>query len=821
MTSPVQIARALAEGGHAALEANRGKLNDLNVYPVPDGDTGTNLADTVAALADALSDPPLSSADRAGVAHAAKQAALMGARGNSGVILSQIIRGLAESLAATDGDLGPTEAAMALRAAATYAYRAVRQPVEGTMLTAIRVMAEEAERVAPGGDLDTVLDAALRAGEDVVERSPEMLDVLRRSGVVDAGAAGLVELTRGAVAGLRGQAVGPASEAVARPVIIGTHHQEDSPFRYCTTFLVEGAAVHGEQLLQRLEPLGDSVYVVGESPMYKVHIHTDDPGAALTLAVAEGTIGQIEIADMHRQTAERERRLSMVRDRQATGVVAVVVGEGNEEAYREAGAGQLVAGGRSMNPSAGQIAEAIDAAEAEGVLVLPNDANVIAAAEHAAGLASRPSRVVPTRSIAAGLLLLEHVDPGLPLDVNADLLVARNDAVRHGEVTTAVRDSNADGVPVREGQHIALIDGRVAGAYDSATDAAAALVEGLATTADRLLLISGSSLQFDADGWLGRVRARHPGVTLELREGGQPLYPLVAAAEGHPLLTDENTAVVLDSTADVPVPEAMHPNWRMVPLSVRFGERELLDFVELSPDEFYRLLEAGDDHPTTSAPSPGAWQTAFEELSGYARILVLPVSSRVSASAGAAEIAARELDPSGRRVTVLDGAAVSGATVLLADALQRMLVRGVAENELMTLFEHARDRLGLVFSVETLEYLRRGGRIGRAKAVIGGLLRMRPLLTLSGGEVVSHGSVRGRAAVLPAFERFLADHVGADGAAHIAVVHARDGGRARELCELIERDWPRCSVDHVLELGAVVGTHGGPGTLGMAVLPDG
>jgi uncharacterized protein len=819
MTTPIEIARTLAEGGRAALEANRDRLNDLNVYPVPDGDTGTNLAETVRALASGLADPSLADADRAGVAHAAKQAALMGARGNSGVILSQIIRGFADSLAATNGRLQPGDVAAALRDAADCAYRAVRSPVEGTMLTAIRDMADEAERGLGELSLEELLDAVVRAGDRSVDRSPELLEVLRRSGVVDAGAAGLVELVRGVVAAVQGQAVGPASEAIARPVTVSAHREEDSHYRYCTSFLVEGGAVDGDGLLQRLEPLGDSVYVVGEPPMFKVHVHTDDPGAAISLGVAEGTIDRVEIADMYRQTADRERRLSVVRNRQATGVVAVVVGEGNEQAYRSAGARGLVAGGQSMNPSAGEIAGAVETADADGVVVLPNNKNVILAAEHAVAVTARPARVIPTRSIAAGLLLLEVVDPQLPLEANADRLAARNAAVRHGELTAAVRGATIDGVEVAEGQHMAMIDGRVIGAHPTVEAAADALADGLAEGAGRLLLIAGQEPGFDVPAWLDRVREGHPALTIELREGGQPHYPLLAAAEGSPLLTSENTAIVLDSTADLAAPQSLHRNWRMVPLSVRFGDREMLDFVELAPDEFYRRLETSDDRPSTAAPSPGAYQATFEELSDYDRILVLPVSSRVSASGAAAEVAARAVDPAGRRITVLDGRSVSGATLLLADGLQRLLIRGVPENELMTWFQAARDRLALVFSVETLEYLRRGGRIGRAQAVLGGLLQVRPLLSLTDGEVVSHGKVRGRAAVLPAFERFLCGKVGKDEPARIAVVHARDAARAEELRRLVARSRPRCTVDHVVELGAVVGTHGGPGTLGMAVLP--
>ena len=687
MTTPAQIARALAEGGRAALEANRQRLNDLNVYPVPDGDTGTNLAESVAALADALADPSLADADRAGVAHAAKQAALMGARGNSGVILSQIVRGLAEALAATEGELGPADAAAALREAATRAYCAVRQPVEGTMLTAIREMAEEAERMPPDGELAPMLDAVVRAGEATVERTPEHARgaAPQRCGRRRRRRAGRAD--PGAVAGLRGEEAGPAGPAVARPVTIGTHHQEDSPFRYCTTYLVEGPGVDADALAAQLEPLGDSLHVVGESPMFKVHIHTDDPGAALSLAVAVGSVDRIEIADMHRQTAERARRLSLVRDHQATGVVAVVAGKGNEAAYREAGAQGLVAGGQSMNPSAGEIVAAIEAVDADGVLVLPNNANVILAAEHAAAAAGRPARVVPTRSVAAGLLLLGHVDPGLPLDVNADLLAARNGAVRHGEVTAAVRDSQVDGVAVREGQHIALIDGQVAGAYTTPR-----------MRPPRCRRPGGHGRPAAAGDWGGRrLRPAIPGLRLSgPATGGWPsscvtaasrCYPLVAAAEGRQLLTAENTALVLDSTADLAVPGLCTPTGGWCRSRSASATGSCSTSSSSSPDEFYRRLETAVDHPSTAAPSPGAYQAAFEELAGYGRILVLPVSSRVSASAGSAELAARAIDPDGRRISVLDGRAVSGATLLLADGLQRLLVRGVPENQLMTWFE--------------------------------------------------------------------------------------------------------------------------------------
>jgi DegV family protein with EDD domain len=310
---------------------------------------------------------------------------------------------------------------------------------------------------------------------------------------------------------------------------------------------------------------------------------------------------------------------------------------------------------------------------------------------------------------------------------------------------------------------------------------------------------------------------------------GQPGTSLLACAEpappapariGRPPLDASTTAIVLDSTADLAEPQARHPNWSMVPLTVSFGDQVLRDYLDITPEQFYRRLADAPQPPRTAAPSPGAWQSAFERLDGYRRVLVLPVSSRVSASAQSAELAARALDPGGGRISVLETASVSLGTLLLAEGMQRLLVRGVAENELMMWLEGARQRLGVVFSVDTLEYLQRGGRIGRASAAVGGLLGLRPVLTLRDGEVAPLRRVRGAGGSAAAFERFLADHAPAGSASHVAVAHAAAPDAAEQLVAMVRRVRPRAAIDHVGDLGAVVGTHGGPGTLGLAVLPE-
>jgi DAK2 domain fusion protein YloV len=380
----IERVRELSRGALAAMEASRRLIDDLNVYPVPDGDTGTNLTLTMRAIDEAVQSSAAS--DRAAIAKEITRAALMGARGNSGVILSQIVRGAAEVLADSD------DLAKAIRSASDAAYRAVRRPVEGTMLTAIRELAEEAEanRGLPPGEL---LPKLVARGEDTVSRTTEMLDVLKEAGVVDSGAAGLVEIVRGISAALRGEEL-PAAPAEHEDPGVEAMHQELSQYRYCTVFLVEGENLDAETLEDVLERLGDSLLVVGDPSALKVHLHTDDPGEALSLAVAQGAISGVEIANMHEQTAQRHVRLlqavpqgrGLEDTSQATGTtdaIVVTVGRGNRALFESLGA-HAIDGGKTMNPSTAEILEAIEASPAAEVVVLPNNKNVVMGAEQAA-----------------------------------------------------------------------------------------------------------------------------------------------------------------------------------------------------------------------------------------------------------------------------------------------------------------------------------------------------------------------------------------------------------------------------------------------------
>ncbi len=535
----VARARAVVGAGFRALEGRRQHVNDLNVYPVPDGDTGTNLCLTVRAIVEDLqeADPALSCAETASLI---ANAALMGARGNSGVILSQMIRGAVEPYAAGQELVDATAASAALAKAAEAAYRAVRKPVEGTMLTVLRDTADAAGKAVEAGQSgEGFVAAILSEGWESVRRTPALLKVLADAGVVDAGGYGLMVLLEGmARPGEEGDVTvpEPARELAARPQIEAVEEAE-SKYTYCTSFLLRGEGLDAPALESALFDLGDSLLVVGTDSQVKVHVHTDEPGRALALATAQGTIHEVEIDNMRDQTAARTKRLREAEaaeaDLGATDVVAVVAGEGVRRLFQSLGTRVLVEGGQSMNPSAEELLRAVESTKAPEVLLLPNNKNIIMVAEQVAAMSSRPLIVLPTRSVQAGLSAMVAFDPQASAETNRERMGQAVSSVMTGEVTRAVRDSRADGVEVKAGEYLGLVEDR---AVASGPDMIP-VVEGVAA----LLIADGRELVTvlvgdGADAETARVALDHlrelyPEVEVEVHEGGQPLYPLLLSAE--------------------------------------------------------------------------------------------------------------------------------------------------------------------------------------------------------------------------------------------------------------------------------------------------
>jgi uncharacterized protein len=521
----------LAHGALASLERNRQRIDDLNVYPVPDGDTGTNLTMTARAVVDELD--RTTTEDRPGLVKEVTRAALMGARGNSGVILSQIIRGAAETLR-TDGEVDTHALAATFRSASDAAYRAVRQPVEGTMLSVIREMAEEGES-AENDDLTKpeLLVRIVRRGEEAVARTPEQLAVLHEAGVVDAGGAGLLEIVRGLAATAAGEPL-PEAPTEREELNIEAIHQEPSPYRYCTTFMIEGDDLDSDGIEKELEQLGDSLLVVGDPEALKVHVHTDEPGSALAVGTRAGVIDRVEIANMHEQTVQREQRLlEAVPDAPTatTGVVAVVAGDGNRRLFESLGATKIVEGGQTMNPSTEELVQAIESTPAAEVVLLPNNSNVILSAEQAAGLVDKPVTVVPTDSLPAGLAAMLAFDPERPAAENAAEMSEVIDGVKTGEVTIASRDVEMNGVSVRKGAWLGLAGGEAVAGGEDFDDVAAAVAERLLEEPRGVMTLLTGADEPELDGLVERIQERHPDLELDVQAGGQPHYPLLLSAE--------------------------------------------------------------------------------------------------------------------------------------------------------------------------------------------------------------------------------------------------------------------------------------------------
>jgi fatty acid kinase len=536
----VPQARTLLAAGFTALEERKQEINDLNVYPVPDGDTGTNLALTMRGMLDAVEDLP-DALGESDLCTAISQAALMGARGNSGVILSQIVRGAMEVLG-EGGEVTCDTLARALKQATDTAYRAVRRPVEGTMLTVLREMAEAAALVPGDGDRTAFMDEVIAAGWRSVERTPSLLKVLADAGVVDAGAFGLVVLVQGAT-DKRSDWQTPISTQFARPLFAVADFseeeiEEESRFTYCTSFLLTGERLDQALFEEQLSQLGDSLLVVGDQSRLKIHVHTDDPGRVLGLATALGILSEIEIDNMKEQTAARRRRLSLAPDPSAadvgaTQVVAVVVGEGNKALFRDLGVDLIVEGGQSMNPSTEDLVRAIERAEAPSVVILPNNGNVVMTAEHTAALTEKSVHVVATTSIQAGLTAAVSYDRRLSGAENAREMEAAIRNVLTAEVTRAVRDSLVDGVQIQTGDFIGLLAGRVVVADADLEPVLEQVAERLAGEDRGLLtlLVGDDENAPRVTAMVDRLRALHPSLEIEVHDGGQPFYPVLLSAE--------------------------------------------------------------------------------------------------------------------------------------------------------------------------------------------------------------------------------------------------------------------------------------------------
>ena len=543
--------RRVIVGFHGGLADHRQVIDNLNVYPVPDGDTGTNMTLTMKSVVESLDGV---ADDLEPLCTALAHGALMGARGNSGVILAQILRGvsgvLRDSAVAGSAPDAPV-VAQALAAASDGAYSAVARPVEGTILTVIREASESAQAAAAaGGNLTEVFDAARDRGYDALERTPEMLAVLAEAGVVDAGGAGLLLLFDACLAEVDGRPMPEAPEPAAPPAAVSSAEvpaEESSiaDLRYEVMFLLDAPDPSVDGFKAAWQEIGDSIVVVGGDGIWNCHIHTDDIGAAIEAGIAVGRPHRIQITDLLDQAAEHSESFEApdqlpspddassapaaveITEADQCAVVAVGAGAGVVDILMSMGAHRVVAGGQSMNPSTAELLAAVDSLPTGHVVVLPNNKNIIPVAEQVDGETERTVGVVPTRSVVEGISSLLAFSPGASAAQNSETMAAAAGSVTHGEVTKAVRDASSSAGPITEGDWLGIGPDGIAAVESEVVAAATALLDAIIDDDHELLTVLTGT---DADAAtteaiVGHVAEHHPDVEVEVTEGGQPLYP--------------------------------------------------------------------------------------------------------------------------------------------------------------------------------------------------------------------------------------------------------------------------------------------------------
>lgn len=555
----------MAKSAAIRLEAEKARVNALNVFPVPDGDTGTNMSLTLSSAVEAVLASNSNSIGE--LAESAAQGALMGARGNSGVILSQFLRGFADGVKGLE-EADSVELAQALVKAAEAAYGAVIKPVEGTVLTVGKEAAAEAMRLAKrGGDLLAVLEGALLAAIDTLAHTPDLLAALREAGVVDAGGEGLVVAAKGAFSALNGEA-SPEELELASMQASGTAAQStinsveehsastsvsDSPktgiqetevvYRYCTEFIVKGVNIDQAGIKRDLEDLGDSLLVVGQPNMVKVHVHTNHPGTVLELCGVRGDLFNIHINNMeeqNREAAKHEHDMTLPDEKPvqpapqpvSTAVIAVANGVGCIELMKSLGCTAVVEGGQTLNPSTEEILAAIRESGARKALVLPNNKNVLMTARQAAHLSPIPVIVIPTKSFCQGVAALLRFTPEESAEENAGRMEAAIDEIACGEVTVAVRDAVIESRVIKEGEYLGISGGKILTTGTSINDVTMDLIAELMTENSSLItLYYGESVTAETAETLQAVLAERYAVDVEIYPGGQPVYDYLLSVE--------------------------------------------------------------------------------------------------------------------------------------------------------------------------------------------------------------------------------------------------------------------------------------------------
>lgn len=801
-------------------------LNDLNVYPVPDGDTGTNMSMTLQAVENELiklnHEPNMKE-----LVEIVSEAILLGARGNSGTILSQIIQGFLSSIEDKE-EITVDDVIKAFGMAKERAYQAVSEPVEGTMLTVIRRVAEEAA-VYQGNKDDFILFLVhlKNVAKEAVEETPNLLPKLKKAGVVDAGGKGIFYVLEGFEKSVTDPEMLKDLERIVQSQAKRKERMEytfqepqDIKFRYCTEFIIEEGTFDLEGYKKEISSLGDSMVCAQTTHKTKTHIHTNNPGQVLEIAIKYGQLNNIKIENMafqHKNLLVSEKEIKsdnryIIKNENSGEMAyfAIVDNRKLGEYYLEAGATGILVGGQTQNPSVHDIEEGIKKIQSNKIILLPNNKNIISTAKIVAERSKKDILVLETKSMLEGYYLVKNKEEKLETIVEK---VKNNYSI---EITQAVRDTRIDDIEIKVGDYIALVNGKIKEKNKDLQELVETITQKYISDESLNIIISYGK---EADKKVNKVFEKLENIDKKELFVEQENYHYYIYIEQRDLSLPE-IAIVTDSTSDL-TPELMGDlNIDIIPLKIKIGEDYYKDGIELTKRDFWKRVTSESIIPKTSQPSPAEFKEIYERLfkKGYKKIISIHISSKLSGTQQAARVA-KGMVARGENITIVDSKAVAmslGYQVLEAARLAR---EGMSEENILSRLEQLQDRIKLYFVVNDISYLEKGGRIGRASSVIGGFLKVKPILKLENGEISVQGKVFGESGALGYMERLIR----AESKKTSMILYTAWGGTRKELLNADEIKNQQSGNNKIeyrgrFEIGATIGAHSGP-VYGFAIIP--
>ena len=815
-------------GGGKWVTKHEELLNELNVYPVPDGDTGSNMSMTLNSMINDLEQKTDDKIKMPELIEVVEEAVLMGARGNSGTILSQVITGFLKGI----GDkvkLLPKDVAEALLSAKETAYSAVSEPIEGTILTVIRKISEKAMECADKfEDLVEFLREIVVAGEKAVEETPELLPKLKEAGVVDAGGKGLFFFFEGfyKVATELNLLVELQKAQVKENEFDKTianidHDPESIHFQYCTEYIILNGDFNTEEYKKRVLELGDSAVFAQTSKKFKTHIHTNHPGKAMEIALEYGPLEKMKIENMKLQHdnlqifSERDEAKIFVNpkiDKTKSAFVILADSENLKDEFLKIGADIVILGGQSKNPSVQEILNAIDKTEKENIYVLPNNKNVITTAKMAAEKSQKTVMVLDTKTMLDGYYFLKNKENDID-EVKES--AARNYSV---EITKAVRDTRVEDLTITKDDFIALVNGKIKYAKKSLKDITDTILADLVTkNTITAVVVSGNEKDEESQK---NIEEKLSGIKTAIINGNQENYYYYLYIENKDPNMPE-IAILTDSVSDLTYEDIEGLPIKIVPLKIDINGELYRDGIEITKSEFWHEMLENDATIKTSQPSPQDFLNAYNKLfeKGYKKIISIHPSSKLSGTIQAAKVG-RSLTNRENDIELIDSLGASLLQGFLVLGAAGKSIRGESFTEIINWVNNFRNKGKLLMIIPDLKYLEKGGRIGKASSTIAGALNMKPILTINQGEVTVEKKVLGERNA----QKYMEKYIERESKKQSVVLMSGWGGTPTELENVVriysevENNPKVSSLILNREIGAVIGAHAGP-VYGIFIFP--